>query len=400
MRVSVPRGPLILRTLRAWSEGIARHLQPLSGAPGPKSRIGLVFHLIKAGEGPEHARRATEEAARLQWILLGYPGLRPLVVGLDAAGNERLAPPRVFAEAFQTIHSLVATHRIVSGQRPIRLGFTYHVGEDVVDFLTGLRHLDEAASLLLPSEAGGRLGHALVLGDDPRRFYTSRGLQTEPPFGAHLLDLVWAWGRLTDADGLGGNPEGLFRRIAALMPETRVELSDLARCYRKMELEGPSEQPPSEKALLDDIGFQGDAGQPVPTPATEEWLRQLQLLQQILQRRFSLRRITIEANPTSNLVIGGFQSYADLPVRTLVAAGLPVSLNTDDPGLFMTSLPGELAALYQVLEGAETPHRQIVTWLKDRIFDAAHSTFLGPGLPLSAGSEEIESLFRYEPDGL
>jgi len=54
------------------------------------------------------------------------------------------------------------------------LGWTCHVGEDVDDLLTGLCHLDEVATLLLGPE-GGRLGHALTLGEDPVCFYRKRG---------------------------------------------------------------------------------------------------------------------------------------------------------------------------------------------------------------------------------
>jgi hypothetical protein len=396
MRVSLPRGPLLLRTFRAWIEGIGDHLRSPKGQTGPNSQIALVIHLIKMGESELHRRQALETARSLGHLLRGYPGLRPFVVGLDAAGDERLAPPRIFAKPFREIQELAKTHR-TGVRRPIRLGFTYHVGEDMVDLLTGLRHMDEVASLLLPEGMGGRLGHALALADDPRRFYANRGLQTEPPLGCHLLDLVWAWGRLTLPASHGSEANWLARRILELAD--KADYDDVVRCYRAMALDRPDAEPLGEHELLEHLKLAGDPSQPLLPPVNEEWFDLLRSLQKILQERFAHRRICIEANPTSNLIIGGFNSYAELPYKALVDAGLPVSINTDDPGLFMTSLPGELAALYDVFAG-KMPHRQILTWLADRVFDAEHSTFLGPGTPLEAGAgpREIDELFRYQPD--
>lgn len=400
MRVSLPRGPRLLRTVRSWIEGIEEHLRPPGAvAARPNSRIALVVHLLKRGDGDAATGEAGETARRLCALLRGYPGLRPFVIGLDAAGNERAAPPRVFLPAFQEVQKLVKEHRAGASGRPIRLGFTYHVGEDMVDLLTGLRHMDEVASLLLPEGTGGRLGHALALADDPRRFYANRGLQTEPPLGCHLLDLVWAWGRLTVPAGPGVETHWLVRRILELVEGSEIDLHHVVRCYKAMALDRPAAEPLSEEDLLKELGLKGDPAQPVLPPVNEEWFELLRRLQKLLQERFAHRRICIEANPTSNLIIGGFNSYAELPYQALVEAGLPVSINTDDPGLFMTSLPGELAALYEVFAG-KMPHRQILTWLGDRVLDAGHSTFLGPGTPLEAGAGErdIDALFRYQPD--
>ena len=51
--------------------------------------------------------------------------------------------------------------------------------------------------------------------------------------------------------------------------------------------------------------------------------------------------------PTSNLVLGGYPSIQDHPVDRLRRAGVPVSLNTDDPALLGASLVGEYALCSQ-----------------------------------------------------
>lgn len=51
----------------------------------------------------------------------------------------------------------------------------------------------------------------------------------------------------------------------------------------------------------------------------------------------------IEVCPTSNLVTLGLGSHADHPsLRRLLAMGYPLSINTDDRGIFATSLTAEL----------------------------------------------------------
>lgn len=49
----------------------------------------------------------------------------------------------------------------------------------------------------------------------------------------------------------------------------------------------------------------------------------------------------IECNPSSNLLIGNIPSPSDHPLRRFLARGLNVTLSTDDPGIFSTSMQKE-----------------------------------------------------------
>ena len=51
--------------------------------------------------------------------------------------------------------------------------------------------------------------------------------------------------------------------------------------------------------------------------------------------------IPLEICLTSNVKLGIFPSYAEHPVKRLIDAGCTVSLNTDDPVLFQTTLTEE-----------------------------------------------------------
>jgi adenosine deaminase len=59
--------------------------------------------------------------------------------------------------------------------------------------------------------------------------------------------------------------------------------------------------------------------------------------------------IPLEVCPTSNVCTRSVASLADHPLPTLVAAGVPVSINSDDPPMFSTSLNREYAVAAELL---------------------------------------------------
>jgi adenosine deaminase len=60
------------------------------------------------------------------------------------------------------------------------------------------------------------------------------------------------------------------------------------------------------------------------------------------------RRITLDVSPTSNVRTGAVTSMAAHPLRQLFDAGICVTLNTDDPTFFSTTLNGEYRLATQV----------------------------------------------------
>ncbi len=59
------------------------------------------------------------------------------------------------------------------------------------------------------------------------------------------------------------------------------------------------------------------------------------------------RQIPLEVCPTSNVCLGVVSSLADHPLPRLLNAGLYVTVNSDDPPMFNTTLTGEYLALAQ-----------------------------------------------------
>jgi adenosine deaminase/aminodeoxyfutalosine deaminase len=60
-----------------------------------------------------------------------------------------------------------------------------------------------------------------------------------------------------------------------------------------------------------------------------------------LLRQLREEGIPLEVSITSNVKTGAVRSLADHPLRRIIDAGVPVTLNTDDPGIFETTLANE-----------------------------------------------------------
>src|SRR5215470_8326902 len=67
-----------------------------------------------------------------------------------------------------------------------------------------------------------------------------------------------------------------------------------------------------------------------------------------LTERIAAAGITLEVCPASNVALGVAATPADVPLRTLIAAGIPVALGADDPLLFGQ----RLTAQYQLARQA------------------------------------------------
>jgi aminodeoxyfutalosine deaminase len=68
-----------------------------------------------------------------------------------------------------------------------------------------------------------------------------------------------------------------------------------------------------------------------------------------LMAHLAERGIPLEISPTSNLRTRAIASLADHPLPALVAAGVPVSINSDDPPMFGTTLEQEYAVAARLL---------------------------------------------------
>ncbi|MBT5531736.1 adenosine deaminase [Candidatus Poribacteria bacterium] len=83
------------------------------------------------------------------------------------------------------------------------------------------------------------------------------------------------------------------------------------------------------------------------------------------------RRIPIETCPISNVRTAAIPSVAAHPIRVFLDRGIPVSVNTDDPAMFGTSLAEEYAALERELGFTPDEIRALIlsgiatSWMSD-----------------------------------
>src|SRR4051812_40964109 len=68
-----------------------------------------------------------------------------------------------------------------------------------------------------------------------------------------------------------------------------------------------------------------------------------------LMAHLAERRIPLEVCPTSNVRTRSVPSLAEHPLPQLVAAGVPVTINSDDPPMFSTTLNAEYAVAAELL---------------------------------------------------
>ncbi|HSN10555.1 MAG TPA: adenosine deaminase [Propionibacteriaceae bacterium] len=61
-------------------------------------------------------------------------------------------------------------------------------------------------------------------------------------------------------------------------------------------------------------------------------------------------RIPVEVSPTSNIATRAVATYGEHPLRQLVEAGVPVSINSDDPPMFSTTLTHEYGVAAVLLD--------------------------------------------------
>ena len=118
--------------------------------------------------------------------------------GIDASSEEIVCRPEVFAQAFRFLKNESVEQMDDEMRQPKLLPdicITYHVGEDFLDIIDGLRAIDEAICFL-NMRCGDRLGHALALGIDPKEWYDSKSGYILISQMDYLDNLVWLYSKI------------------------------------------------------------------------------------------------------------------------------------------------------------------------------------------------------------
>ncbi|MCP5103506.1 MAG: hypothetical protein GY950_09015 [bacterium] len=131
----------------------------------------------------------------------------------------------------------------------------------------------------------------------------------------------------------------------------------------------------------------------------ELWINVCREIQEKLQEKVRARQLVVEVNPSSNRVVGPMERMADHPVFRLtldkqnhLARESRVTINTDDPGVFATSLAHEFYLLGESLLNRGVPEAEVEKWLDWLRKNGEDYSFLR-SLP-GAGDSRVENILN------
>ncbi len=296
-----------------------------------------------------------------------------------------------------------------------KLGLTYHAGEDFLDIIDGLRAIDESINFLNLSY-GSRIGHALALGIDPWEWYRRKNKILILPEHDVLDNAVWMLVKIREYnlrsyDKLCYALEILFSKLFYKIYEGNFNKElikkehysfDYITFYKAWQLRGDN---PlcyfKKKKFKERVGYgywykydknpfldeettlrnhnaafvyysyhfnprvKKEGTKQYEHKITDDYIKAVVEIQAAMQLEVQEKGIAIETNPTSNVLIGTFRRYDKHPIMNFYNLGLetdseklkncpqlPVSINTDDQGVFDTFLENEYSLMALALEKA------------------------------------------------
>lgn len=312
--------------------------------------------------------------------------LRRRIVGIDACANEIGCRPETFGQIFRYLRSVNFgadgdgwIYREDRMEIPAhQLCLTYHVGEDFLDIVDGLRAIDEAL-LFCGLDRGSRIGHGLALGIEPTDYYAGKAFRLVLPKQELMDDIAWL---LCVADENGCAVDGclrteLLRHFQALFqdvyrnyyliyvggldshacPQTGMPVADYFRSWKlrgddpqlyRMDWEdfqARNAHRGDELVLWDRFAFNGgldrtgDAGlreapmyyylnwcyafdadvrrrgrEKEPFKVEPAYVALVRQVQDCMMEKLVKKGIAIETNPSSNYLIGTIKRYDQHPV--------------------------------------------------------------------------------------
>ncbi|MGN0278001.1 MAG: hypothetical protein ACI4C4_01460 [Lachnospiraceae bacterium] len=396
-----------------------------------RSHTFYVFHFIKERDtelcsGKQQCRHykkrqeIKKKAIAIEKFRQLYPKEASKLVGIDAASPEIGCRPEVFSQAFTFLRGMETVADRYADEVP-RLGITYHVGEDFLDIVDGMRAIDEAIHFL-QLDSGDRLGHALALGVDPIEWYRFKGNRVCISKQDYLDNVVWIYMKIRKYHIKHSESilQELLRTYIHLMREVYIgeEDLDINEYYDAWKLRGDNpdiylleereqncvksewdyfahnkcfaenEQVRKLKKCQkiyiryhydDDVKRNGS--EVVECKISHELMEIIVQIQKCLQRQVAKMGISIETNPSSNYMIGTFRRYDKHPIRNFYNKGLTidpeelsrnpqidVTINTDDQAIFSTSLDNEYAYLALALEKMKNQDGEYV-YKRSMIYD-------------------------------
>ncbi|RZO63561.1 MAG: hypothetical protein EVA89_06915 [Sandaracinaceae bacterium] len=405
---------------------------------GAGVEMALVLHFIRHSI-PEGQRRLStgwyatwyskrrREANAVAELIRMRPEVLSTLRGVDAANDELSVPTWAQLPLYARVLSAVEQAAPILSANDHRFGMTAHVGEDFRTLHEGLRRIDEMLAYyesegLADRAIGLRLGHALALGLSPSLWAGRRGEVLQPKI-ERIWDLVWELElsrnasvvmsprrrrhHIERAAELSGEI-GLTERLGLRGATTAAVAEQLVRFRSKLHDASwlsstgypvVARAHSAEAEAVADLSILERGSRPVRVRLDEEEVRALERMQESVRDRALGAGVTIEANPSSNLLVGDLGTLREHPVLAMAPVGkhlrpsLPVSLNSDDPLTFATTLGEEFAYMRAALESSGFNAADVARWLEARAADGRASRFTvelsgGTDVPSPAGNRD------------
>lgn len=409
-----------------------RAIESVLTAPEKQERFlnwTYIFHFIKIHDRniadysarDSDVRRHTAKKSSILKRLLQSDEFNRYITGIDAASAEIACRPEAFAQVFRHL-------------KAVGYSATFHVGEDFYDIADGLRAIFEAVTFL-DLESGDRLGHAIALGIDPHEFYAERHRYIALPSQWMLDNIVWLYfyAREHNVEFDSQTENFILCNARNLMVEIGYEnacggMVDLYDYYQSMLLRGDNPEAYREEMFNPSYAFRvlsdgtswssfnitrnteikkirqqnaiaaklysiyhfdskiKRAGRCIKSfQVPEGYVTAIAKLQCCMIKEISRLKLGIECCPSSNLKIGRLHRFDRHPIFRFMPIKesesrypLAVTVNTDDLGIFATSLPNEFSLLTLALvkcrdaEGNRLySSREVYEWIK-RVVENGH----------------------------
>ena len=338
------------------------------------------------------------------------------IFGIDACSKEIGCGPETFATEFRYLRECSAHRESlpwwqVRRENFAELGFTYHAGEDFLDIIDGLRSIDETVEFL-QLRRGDRIGHAIALGVQSKGFYNLKRYNVYLSKQTYLDNLVWILNRSLEWNvEIAVETRFMFEKKARELIQyiywdnkpgakyhegvldtyfyswkLREDHPDLYRQEKPVIQEGWGwEDYTTYMARINDnqlnqyreiesvidlvklyhfdngVKRRGLEAEQIQIDDWNSYADLVTQFQERLQRKIADRGIAVECNLTSNVLIGTFRKYDTHPILRFnrhklgpneCRPNILASLNTDDLGVFSTSLGNEYALLLCALRKA------------------------------------------------
>ncbi|WP_271065645.1 hypothetical protein [Caulobacter sp. NIBR1757] len=271
---------------------------------------------------------------------------------------EELDPEDPRAPEFEAWLALRDRHDHRPSLAEARLGLTVHAGEDFADPLDGLCQIATAMQAF-DMKPGDGIGHGLAIAVDLTRFDSERAGFARIRQGAHLDSLLWLCTLRTKTRSLDDFPAVADRvrreveQIAHTVYGLRCSIDDLLWLRQaRIRPKSPNGLSRVRQQLwrLDvrtDVRSRLDILLPLPPVRSVLQDAVAWAQEEVLEQAIS-RRVVVEMNPGSNWRVSASRELGLSPtVRILqhIERGLLASINTDNPGTFLSRIENEYALL-------------------------------------------------------